>query len=277
MDPARHPSVDLTRRLADDVAIVTGGAQGIGQAIATRLASEGAVVAILDANTTGAEAAAAKLVAEGRQAIGLACNVTSRDQVRAAIGAVVERFGSLSILVNNAGIVRRAHFLEMTDAIWAEVLGVNLTGSFIVAQEAARVMVPQRSGRIVNMASVAADIAHGNQMAYSVSKAGIATMTRNMAFDLAPYGIGVNAIAPGTIATDFALDALSDEARDRRLQRIPIGRFGETWEVAAVAAFLASRDAAYITGTVVTIDGGLVMGGVRDVPVPTDMAQPSSR
>jgi NAD(P)-dependent dehydrogenase (short-subunit alcohol dehydrogenase family) len=235
------------------------------------------VVAILDANATGAEATAGKLVADGRQAIGLACNVTSRDQVRTAIDAVVERFGRLSILVNNAGIVRRAHFLEMTDAIWAEVLGVNLTGSFIVAQEAARIMTPQRSGRIVNMASVAADIAHGNQMAYSVSKAGIATMTRNMAFDLAPYGIGVNAIAPGTIATDFALDALSDEARDRRLQRIPIGRFGETWEVAAVAAFLASRDAAYITGTVVTIDGGLVMGGVRDVPVPTDIALAGSR
>jgi 3-oxoacyl-[acyl-carrier protein] reductase len=277
MDPARQPGVDLTQRLAGDVAIVTGGAQGIGQAIATRLASEGAVVAILDANATGAEATAGKLVADGRQAIGLACNVTSRDQVRTAIDAVVERFGRLSILVNNAGIVRRAHFLEMTDAIWAEVLGVNLTGSFIVAQEAARIMTPQRSGRIVNMASVAADIAHGNQMAYSVSKAGIATMTRNMAFDLAPYGIGVNAIAPGTIATDFALDALSDEARDRRLQRIPIGRFGETWEVAAVAAFLASRDAAYITGTVVTIDGGLVMGGVRDVPVPTDIALAGSR
>jgi 3-oxoacyl-[acyl-carrier protein] reductase len=277
MDPVWQPGADLTRRLADDVAIVTGGAQGIGQAIATRLASEGAMVAILDANATGAEAAAAKLVADGRQAIGLACDVTSRDQVRAAIGAVMERFGRLSILVNNAGIVRRAHFLEMTDAIWAEVLGVNLTGSFIVAQETARMMVPQRSGRIVNMASVAADIAHGNQMAYSVSKAGVATMTRNMAFDLAPYGIGVNAIAPGTIATNFALDALSDEARDRRLQRIPIGRFGETWEVAAVAAFLASRDAAYITGTVVTIDGGLVMGGIRDVPVPADIAPPSSR
>jgi len=266
MDQARQAGVDLTQRLAHEVAIVTGGAQGIGRAVATRLAAEGATVAILDVNAAGAQAAAAALVADGGQAIGLACNVTRREQVHAAIAAVLARFGRLSVLVNNAGIVRRAHFLEVTDADWAEVLGVNLTGAFIVAQEAARVMVTQRFGRIVNMASVAAEIAHGNQTAYAVSKAGIAAMTRTMAFDLAPFGIGVNAIAPGTIATDFALGALSEEARARRLQRIPIGRFGDTAEVAAVAAFLASPDAAYITGTVVTVDGGLVIGGVRDLP-----------
>ena len=183
-----------------------------------------------------------------------------------AVATVVTQFGRLSVLVNNAGIVRRAHFLDVTDQVWAEVLGVNLTGAFIVAQEAARVMVAQRAGRIVNMASVAGQIAHGDQTAYSVSKAGIVAMTRTMAFDLAPFGIGVNAIAPGTIATEFAIGALSEEERARRLQRIPIGRFGDTADVAAVAAFLASPDAAYITGTVVTIDGGLVMGGVRDAP-----------
>jgi NAD(P)-dependent dehydrogenase (short-subunit alcohol dehydrogenase family) len=266
MDQATQPGVDLTRRLANEVAIVTGGAQGIGRAVATRLTAEGASVAILDVNAAGAQAAAAALVADGRQAIGLACDVTNREQVHAAIAAVLTQFGRLSVLVNNAGIVRRAHFLELTDPVWAEVLGVNLTGTFIVAQEAARVMVTQRAGRIVNMASVAAEIAHGNQTVYAVSKAGIAAMTRNMAFDLAPFGIGVNAIAPGTIATDFAIGALSEEARARRLQRIPIGRFGDTTDVAAAAAFLASPDAAYITGTVVTIDGGLVTGGVRDLP-----------
>jgi NAD(P)-dependent dehydrogenase (short-subunit alcohol dehydrogenase family) len=270
MAEAAQACVDLTRRLANEVAIVTGGAQGIGRAVATRLAGEGAAVAILDANGDGAQAAAAALVADGRQAIGLVCNVTRRDQVRAAVAAVVAQFGRLSVLVNNAGIVRRAHFLEVTDEIWDEVLGVNLTGAFIVAQEAARAMIAQRSGRIVNMASVAARIAHGNQTAYSVSKAGIEAMTRAMAFDLAPFGIVVNAIAPGTIATSFALDALSEEARARRLQRIPIGRFGDTAEVAAVAAFLASPDAAYMTGTVVTIDGGLVIGGVRDSPLPAE-------
>jgi len=259
--------IDLSRRLADQVAVVTGGAQGIGRAIATRLASEGASVAILDVNEAGARDAATALAAEGCEATGLACDVTRRDQVHAAIEAVLNKFGRISILINNAGIVRRSHFLEITDAVWNEVLGVNLTGAFIVAQEAARVMVKQGAGRIVNMASVAADIAHGNQTAYSVSKSGIATMTRNMAFDLAPFGIAVNAIAPGTIATNFAIGALSDDARTRRLQRIPLGRFGETADVAAAAAFLASADAAYLTGSIITVDGGLVMGGVRDVPI----------
>lgn len=264
-----QPTIDLSRRLANQVAIVTGGAQGIGRAIATRLAAEGATLAILDVNEAGAREAAAALTADGRQAIGLACNVTCREQVRDAIVAVLDKFDRLSILINNAGIVRRAHFLEITDAVWSEVLGVNLTGVFIVAQEAARVMVRLGSGRIVNMASVAADIAHGNQTAYSVSKSGIATMTRNMAFDLAPFGIAVNAIAPGTIATDFAIGALTEDAREQRLQRIPLGRFGETADVAAVAAFLASSDAAYLTGSIITVDGGLVMGGVRDVPIPS--------
>jgi 3-oxoacyl-[acyl-carrier protein] reductase len=266
MEQAKQAGVDLSRRLANEVAIVTGGAQGIGRAVATRLAAAVAAVAILDANAAGAKVAAAPLVADNRPAIGLACNVTNREQVRAAVAEVLARFGRLSVLVNNAGIVRRGHFLEVTDEAWADVLGVNLTGAFIVAQEVARAMVTQGSGRIVNMASVAAEIAHGNLTAYSVSKAGIAAMTRTMAFDLAPFGIAVNAIAPGTITTDFAVGALSEDERARRLQRIPIGRFGDTTDVAAVAAFLASSDAAYITGTVVTIDGGLVMGGVRDVP-----------
>ena len=262
-----QPTIDLSRRLIDQVAVVTGGAQGIGRAIATRLAAEGASVAILDVNESGARDAAASLIANGHDAIGLACNITRRDQVHDCIQMVVSRFGRLSILINNAGIVRRSHFLEITDVVWNEVLGVNLTGTFIVAQEAARVMVKQGSGRIVNMASVAADIAHGNQTVYSVSKSGIATMTRNMAFDLAPFGIAVNAVAPGTIATEFALGALTEDAKNRRLQRIPIGRFGETADVASVAAFLASNDAAYLTGSIITVDGGLVMGGVRDVPV----------
>jgi NAD(P)-dependent dehydrogenase (short-subunit alcohol dehydrogenase family) len=262
-----QPTFDLSRRLADQVAIVTGGAQGIGYAIATRLAAEGASVAILDVNGSGARDAAASLAAEGHDAIGLAGNVTQRDQVQSAIEIVVRRFGRLSILINNAGIVRRCHFLELGDAVWNEVLGVNLTGAFIVAQEAARVMAKQGFGRIVNMASVAADIAHGNQTAYSVSKSGIAAMTRNMAFDLAPFGIAVNALAPGTIATEFAIGVLTDDAKERRLQRIPLGRFGETTDVAAAAAFLASSDAAYLTGSIVTVDGGLTMGGVRDVPV----------
>jgi NAD(P)-dependent dehydrogenase (short-subunit alcohol dehydrogenase family) len=264
MDQVMRSSIDLTKRLAQEVAVVTGGAQGIGRAISARLAGEGATVAILDANEAGAREAAACMVAEGRQAIGLACDVTSREQVRSAIAEVVTRFGKLTVLVNNAGIVRRASFLELTDQTWADVLGVNLTGSFIVAQEASRVMVAQGFGRIVNMASIAARIAHSNIAAYSVSKAGVEAMTRAMAFELAPFGIIVNAIAPGTIATSFALGTLPEEGQAARLGRIPVGRFGDAAEVAAVVAFLASSDAAYVTGSVIPIDGGLATGGVRD-------------
>jgi NAD(P)-dependent dehydrogenase (short-subunit alcohol dehydrogenase family) len=262
-----NDSVNLTKRLAGEVAIITGGAGGIGRAVATRLSQEGAEVAILDLNEAGAQATAAALLAKGLRAIGLPCNVTKRDEVHAAVEAVVAHFGRLTVLVNNAGIVRRAPFLELTDETWDEVLSVNLRGAFIVAQEAARVMAQHGSGRIVNMASVAAKIAHSNQTVYSVSKAGVAAMTRTMAFELAPLGITVNAIAPGTIATNFALGSLPEIGRISRLGRIPLGRFGSAAEVAAAVAFLASADAAYVTGAVLTVDGGLVPGGVRDTLV----------
>jgi 3-oxoacyl-[acyl-carrier protein] reductase len=258
-------SLDLSNRLRDEVAVVTGGARGIGHAVASRLAREGAAVAILDVNETGAQNAAAALAADGRQAIGLACDVTDRDQVRRSVDAIMARFGRLTVLVNNAGIVRRSPFLDLTDDVWQEVLSVNLTGAFIVAQEVARAMGRQGHGRIVNMASIAAHIAHINQTVYSVSKAGVEAMTRSMAFELAPLGIAVNAVAPGTIATPFALGPLSEEALKNRINRIPVGRFGEPDEVAAVVAFLASADSRYMSGSVVTIDGGLVAGGVRDL------------
>jgi NAD(P)-dependent dehydrogenase (short-subunit alcohol dehydrogenase family) len=267
MNQGATDSIDLTKRLAGEVAIVTGGAGGIGGAVAMRLSREGAEVAILDLNEAGAQATAAALVAMGHRAIGLACNVTKRNEVSAAVEAVMAHFGRLTVLVNNAGIVRRASFMELTDETWDDVLGVNLKGAFIVAQEAARAMAKQRSGRIVNMASVAGEIAHSNQTAYSVSKAGVAAMTRTMAFELAPLSITVNAIAPGTIATSFALGSLPESGRVSRLGRIPLGRFGSAAEVAAAVAFLASPDAAYVTGAVLRIDGRLVPGGVRETPL----------
>jgi NAD(P)-dependent dehydrogenase (short-subunit alcohol dehydrogenase family) len=254
---------DLTQRLAGEVALITGGSGGIGRATAIRLAGEGAAVAILDQDEAGATAVAGEITASGRPAIAIACDVRDRGRVREAVASVVEHFGRLTVLVNNAGIIRLAPFLETTDELWSHVLGVNLTGMFIVAQEAARQMAAQQHGRIVNMASASARIAHSGQTAYATSKAGIEAMTRAMAFELAPAGITVNAVAPGTIVTGFSGGSLSEQAAAERVRRIPAGRFGDPDEVASVIAFLASADAAYVTGTVVSIDGGLARAGIR--------------
>jgi 3-oxoacyl-[acyl-carrier protein] reductase len=254
----------LGRRLGDEVALVTGAAQGIGRAIAGRLAQEGAAVVLADIAGDRAKEAAKEVRSDGYDAIAVACDVTDRKEVRAAIDATLQRFGKLTVLVNNAGISRRAAFIDMRDEVWSEVLGVNLTGTFIVGQEVARYMAGQRYGRIVNMASASAQIAHSNQTAYAVSKAGVESMTRLMAFELAPFGIAVNAVAPGTIATNFALGTLSAEGAEVRRARIPLARFGDPEDVASVVAFLASRDAAYVTGTVLPIDGGLLTAGIRE-------------
>ena len=201
----------------------------------------------------------------------LAAGRPSRSRATSGTGAGSARpspasssdFGRLTVLVNNAGIIRLAPFFETTDELWSHVLGVNLTGMFIVAQEAARQMAAQQHGRIVNMASTSARLAHSGQTAYAVSKAGIEAMTRAMAFELASAGITVNAVAPGTIVTSFSGGSLSEQAAAERTRRIPAGRFGDPDEVASVIAFLASADAAYVTGTVVSIDGGLTRAGIR--------------
>ncbi len=258
--------VDLTARLAGEVAIVTGGSQGIGLAIAHRLANEGAAVAILARHKGKVETATADLLASGKEALGVPCDVVERDQVRSAINAVVDHFGKITVLVNNAGIVKSAPFLEMSDETWSDLLRVNLTGMFIVGQETARHMAQRRSGRIVNMSSAAAHMAHSDQTIYGVTKAGVEAMTRSMAFELAPFGITVNAVAPGTIDTAFSVGNLPSDAVAERIRRIPLARLGSADEVASVVAFLASADASYVTGAVVSIDGGLIRAGIRFPP-----------
>lgn len=254
---------DRARRLADEVAIVTGGAQGIGRAIAQRLTHDGARVAIFDINQTAGEQTAAAFRGAGQRAIFLPCDVTSREEVHRAVQRTGSELGAPTILVNNAGIGVRGAFLDLSEESWNHVLSVNLTGAFIVGQEVCREMVRAGRGSVVNMASAAAHMAHSEQAGYASSKAALEALTRVMAFELAPCGIRVNAVAPGTIATDFLAGMLSQQARAERERRIPLGRLGTAEEVADVVAFLLSDDARYVTGCSMPIDGGLLFAGIR--------------
>jgi NAD(P)-dependent dehydrogenase (short-subunit alcohol dehydrogenase family) len=253
----------LNGRLKDEIAIVTGAGQGIGKVVAERLTAEGAAVAVLDNNEQTGEAAEAELSQRGGQAMFARCDVADRVSVRRAVREVVKAYGRVSVLVNNAGIGLKAPFLELSDEAWRKVIDTNLTGTFMVSQEVCREMVRLGRGSVVNVGSIAGRMAHSDQVAYAVSKSGIEGLTRMMAFELAPLGIRVNAVAPGTIATEFLAGMLTEEARHERERRIPMGRLGTPEEVAGVIAFLVSEEARYMTGSIVSIDGGLLFAGVR--------------
>jgi NAD(P)-dependent dehydrogenase (short-subunit alcohol dehydrogenase family) len=246
-------------RLAGRRALVTGGAQGIGLACARALAAEGAAVVIADLNeTAGSEAARAIGSGKARCAF-TACDVSRKRSVDEAVAFTVAELGGLDILVANAGIVHAADFLELEEADFDRVLGVNLKGVFLAGQAAARQMVKQGAGgAIVNMSSVNAVLAIPNQVPYVVSKGGINQLTRVMALALAQHRIRVNAVGPGTILTELARTAVlgNREAERKILARTPLGRMGEPDEVARVVAFLASDDASYITGQTIYPDGG---------------------
>lgn len=253
------------------VVVVTGGAQGIGEACVRLLAASRARVALWDVDAHRGEALAnelnAALAAQNHAPVHVrptapvhwvACNVADAASVEAAVASTLAWAGRIDGLVNNAGIVRAAPFLDMSDEDWRAVLDVNLSGAFRVAQRVARVMVGQGGGAIVNMGSVSGLLASPDLAGYNVSKSGMHQLTRVMAVALAPQGVRVNAVAPGTIGTELAVRAVmgSDEARQRVLGRTPLGRLGEPAEVAAAAAFLLSPAAGYLTGSVLTIDGG---------------------
>ena len=242
--------------------LVTGGAKGIGEAIATRFAAEGAKVVLIDVDVKAGEALAEALRRAGRQARFLRCDVGSADEVRALIADVAASEGSLDVLVNNAAILDSADFLDLSEADFDRVLRTNLKGAFLMGQAAARQMVAQvqaggQAGAIINLSSVNAVFALPDHVAYSISKGGIAQLTKVMALSLAPYGIRANAIGPGSIMTAMLEKVMTDAAvRERILSRTPLGRLGLPEEIANVAVFLASDQASYITGQTIYADGG---------------------
>lgn len=246
-------------KLADRIAIITGAAKGIGHACAERLLAEGAHVVITDIDDVQGSDAAKALGGKVRY---IHCDVGDSADVHRVISDVVTTYGAIDILINNAGIAAPGDILEISEADFDRVIRVNLKGAFLVGQSVARQMVKQvkdgrKAGAIVNMSSVNAVFAIATQVPYSASKGGINQLTKAMALGLAEYGIRVNAIGPGSIMTDMLTSVNADpQARHRLLSRTPLGRIGEAAEIAAIAAFLASDDASYITGQTIYADGG---------------------
>jgi NAD(P)-dependent dehydrogenase (short-subunit alcohol dehydrogenase family) len=245
----------MTGRFAGRVALVTGAARNIGRAIAERLSDEGARVALADIDEA-VDAAAAAITARGGDAAGYRIDVSSGDDVDACFDAVIERFGTVDILVNNAAVVRAGvrHFLQGDEKWWDAVLGVNLKGQFLCARRAAALMAANGRGVIVNISSGGATRAHRGMAAYDASKGGSEALTRALALDLAPYGIRVAAIVPGLIVQE----GQAEESVALAAATVPLTRMGEPRDVAAAVAFVASDDAAYITGAVIVVDGGLL-------------------
>ena len=249
------------------VVVVTGAANGIGAACARLFATSGAKLALWDVDAAAAQTLAAELGADTRA---IRCDVASRAEVEAATAATLAAFGRIDVLINNAGIFRAADFLDIGEADWDAVIGVNLKGAFLVGQAVARAMAATGGGAIVNMSSVNGVMAIPTIASYNASKGGIDQLTRVMALALADRGIRVNAVAPGTIATELAQKAVlgSAEAAARIMSRTPLRRLGQPDEVAAVCAFLASDAASYMTGEVVYVDGGRLALNYTMPPLP---------
>ncbi len=242
------------------IALVTGASQGIGRACALELARAGATVVLAARNEAKLAEAVAEIEAAGGQAAAFALDVSNEESIKAGAKAVLERFGKVEILVNNAGITRDGLMMSMKRADWDDVLGTNLTGAFLLTQALLRPMLKNRWGRIINISSVVGRTGQAGQVNYAASKAGLIGLTRSIAREVASRGITVNAVAPGYIETPMTA-VLDEKQRTAMMAQIPLGRAGTDAEIAQSVAFLASDAAGYITGHVLDVNGGMFMGG----------------
>ena len=251
----------MTRRFDGSVAVVTGAGRGMGQAIALRFGREGARVVVAELNAEHGKEVADEIRAAGGTAIALQVDVSRVGDVERLFGTVKKEYGTIDILVNNAGIAVEKALVDYTEADWDRQMGVNVKGVFFCSQAAARMMIPQRSGRIVNFASTSAFVASSHpEVAYDTSKGAVRQMTVAMAAELAKHGINVNAVAPGTTETEMTRDTLkTKEGLEWQLARIPMGRVGRPDDIASVVLFLCSPEAGYITGHTLVADGGWLL------------------
>jgi len=244
--------------LEGKVALITGGARGIGKEIALLFAQHGANIAICDVNMEEAEKTAKEIQDLGRESLAFKADVTDSGQVQDMADKILDKLNKIDILINNAGITRDNLLLRMSEEEWDRVIAVNLKGTFVCTKIVSKVMIKQRSGRIVNLASIIGIMGNAGQANYAASKAGIIGLTKSVAKELASRNVRVNAIAPGFIKTDMT-SKLPEEVQKKMLSAIPLARFGEAKDVAELALFLSSESSSYITGQVIQVDGGMLM------------------
>ncbi len=243
-------------RLQDKVAIVTGSARGLGKAMVLKMVAEGAKVVVTDINREACQTVKAEIEAAGGTALAVKCDVTNREEVTALVEETVKVFGKVDILVNNAGITRDAQMVKMTDDNWDAVMNTNLKSMFICSQVASQPMIKQGYGRIINISSIAGQEGNFGQANYSAAKAGAIGLTKTLSKELGRKGITVNVVSPGFIMSEMSA-AIPEKIKEQLIARIPLNRAGQPEEIASAVAYLASDEAAFITGQVLSVNGGM--------------------